>query len=241
MKSRSRRVENRCCTPRTCAAFGADEIVVGEAQPVPQPVKLTRNGGGKLLRRAPGQRGGALDLLPVFVRAGEKPRIDAQRALAPRNGIADDGRVGVAQVRPRSAFTMTSTNGRAAGAVNAYSTIVCDAIARRKRALSNRYVFPRRDRRARAESSVPLRRPGAHPWNLPRHCRRVARSVGPAGSHLEIPYHGKTVTSAACKSYFRRCATVDFVYKGSYTGQYCVSDELYVDGPAGTICPDCGT
>ncbi|MGP8083513.1 MAG: methionine--tRNA ligase subunit beta, partial [Terracidiphilus sp.] len=31
-----------------------------------------------------------------------------------------------------------------------------------------------------------------------------------------------------------------FIYKGSYTGQYCVSDELYVDGPPGTVCPDCG-
>ncbi|MGO9796486.1 MAG: methionine--tRNA ligase, partial [Terracidiphilus sp.] len=31
-----------------------------------------------------------------------------------------------------------------------------------------------------------------------------------------------------------------FIYKGSYTGQYCVSDEAYVDGPPGTICPDCG-
>ncbi len=31
-----------------------------------------------------------------------------------------------------------------------------------------------------------------------------------------------------------------FIYKGSYTGQYCVFDELYVDGPAGGRCPDCG-
>ncbi len=31
-----------------------------------------------------------------------------------------------------------------------------------------------------------------------------------------------------------------FIYKGSYTGQYCVSDEAYVDGPPGTLCPDCG-
>ncbi len=31
-----------------------------------------------------------------------------------------------------------------------------------------------------------------------------------------------------------------FIYKGTYSGQYCVSDELYVDGPPGTICPDCG-
>jgi len=31
-----------------------------------------------------------------------------------------------------------------------------------------------------------------------------------------------------------------YIYKGSYTGQYCVSDETYVDGPPGTPCPDCG-
>ncbi len=31
-----------------------------------------------------------------------------------------------------------------------------------------------------------------------------------------------------------------FIYKGTYTGQYCVSDEAYVDGPPGTPCPDCG-
>ena len=27
-----------------------------------------------------------------------------------------------------------------------------------------------------------------------------------------------------------------FIYKGSYTGQYCVSDELYVDAPPGSPC-----
>ena len=31
-----------------------------------------------------------------------------------------------------------------------------------------------------------------------------------------------------------------FIYKGSYTGQYCVFDELYVDGVPGGACPDCG-
>ena len=80
---------------------GADEVVVGEAQPVPQAAKLAGDGGGELLRRAPGQLGGALDLLPVLVGAGKEPGIDAQGALAPRNGVAHDGRVGVAQVRPR--------------------------------------------------------------------------------------------------------------------------------------------
>ena len=31
-----------------------------------------------------------------------------------------------------------------------------------------------------------------------------------------------------------------FIYKGTYTGQYCVSDEAYVEGPPGIHCPDCG-
>ena len=34
---------------------GADKVVVAQPQPVPQPAKLRRDRGGKLLRRAPGQ------------------------------------------------------------------------------------------------------------------------------------------------------------------------------------------
>src|SRR5262249_15586172 len=40
---------------------------------------------------------------------------------------------------------------------------------------------------------------------------------------------------------FRRIRDNGYIYKGTYTGQYCVSDELYVDavGP-GAPCPECG-
>ena len=40
---------------------------------------------------------------------------------------------------------------------------------------------------------------------------------------------------------FERCRKNGFIYQGSYTGQYCVSDELYVNeaGP-GDPCPFCG-
>ena len=31
-----------------------------------------------------------------------------------------------------------------------------------------------------------------------------------------------------------------FIYKGSYSGQYCVSDEAFVEVPPGAPCPDCG-
>jgi len=40
---------------------------------------------------------------------------------------------------------------------------------------------------------------------------------------------------------FRRCLDNGYIYKGTYTGQYCVSDEAYVnDAKPGDTCPTCG-
>jgi methionyl-tRNA synthetase len=50
------------------------------------------------------------------------------------------------------------------------------------------------------------------------------------------PEHAKNV-----QQLFLDCQKNGFVYKGSYTGMYCVSDELYVnDAKAGDKCPECG-
>jgi methionyl-tRNA synthetase len=50
------------------------------------------------------------------------------------------------------------------------------------------------------------------------------------------PRHYETV-----RWLFQRCLANGYVYKGSYTGQYCVFDELYVnDAKPGDPCPDCG-
>jgi len=50
------------------------------------------------------------------------------------------------------------------------------------------------------------------------------------------PRHHKTV-----QWMFERCVKNGYVYRGSYTGQYCVFDELYVnDAKPGDPCPDCG-
>ena len=50
------------------------------------------------------------------------------------------------------------------------------------------------------------------------------------------PTHHKKV-----QELFLACKERGFVYKGSYTGQYCVSCELYVnDAKPGDPCPDCG-
>ncbi len=47
--------------------------------------------------------------------------------------------------------------------------------------------------------------------------------------------------AAVVQDLFQRCVANGYVYKGSYSGQYCVSDELYVtDAKPGDPCPDCG-
>ena len=50
------------------------------------------------------------------------------------------------------------------------------------------------------------------------------------------PRHFETV-----RDLFDRCQRNGYIYKGSYTGQYCFHDELYVnDANPGDPCPDCG-
>ncbi len=50
------------------------------------------------------------------------------------------------------------------------------------------------------------------------------------------PKHHETV-----RDLFQRCQKNGYIYKGSYTGQYCVNDELYVnEAKVGDPCPECG-
>jgi methionyl-tRNA synthetase len=51
------------------------------------------------------------------------------------------------------------------------------------------------------------------------------------------PKHHETV-----RWLFERCQSNGYIYKGSYSGQYCVNDELYVnDAKPGDPCPECGS
>ncbi len=60
---------------------------------------------------------------------------------------------------------------------------------------------------------------------------RVDRSI-----RTTDPRHHKTV-----QWLFELCVKNGYVYKGSYSGQYCVYDELYVnDAKPGDPCPECG-
>ena len=46
---------------------------------------------------------------------------------------------------------------------------------------------------------------------------------------------------AVVRDLFLRCQKNGYIEKGSYTGQYCVNDEAYInDAKPGDPCPDCG-
>jgi methionyl-tRNA synthetase len=62
--------------------------------------------------------------------------------------------------------------------------------------------------------------------------------------NLEIDYFQRTTSPEHAKvvqDLFQRCLDNGYIEKGSYTGQYCVFDELYVnEAQPGDPCPDCG-
>ncbi|HUS04926.1 MAG TPA: methionine--tRNA ligase [Bryobacteraceae bacterium] len=62
--------------------------------------------------------------------------------------------------------------------------------------------------------------------------------------HLAIDRFQRTTSpqhQEVVQDLFTRCLNNGYVYKGSYTGQYCVSCELYVnEAQPGDPCPDCG-
>jgi methionyl-tRNA synthetase len=125
---------------------------------------------------------------------------------------------------------------------HAYSTIVCDAIARRKRALGIETWF--------------LTGTDEHGQKIERSAELAGRTPEEFAGAISAEFRGlwdqlglsyddfiRTTEERHKKGVQKLFAALQqrgFIYKGSYSGQYCVSDELYVDGPAGTVCPDCG-
>ncbi|MGD1106282.1 MAG: methionine--tRNA ligase [Terracidiphilus sp.] len=125
---------------------------------------------------------------------------------------------------------------------HAYTTIVCDAIARRKRALGIETWFltgtdehgQKIERSAKAAGCTPE-----------EFATKLAGEFRGLWDRLGLTYDDFIRTTEerhkrGVQKLFATLRDKGYIYKGSYTGQYCVSDELYVDGPPGTPCPDCG-
>lgn len=125
---------------------------------------------------------------------------------------------------------------------HAYSTIVCDAIARRKRALGvdTWFLTGTDEHGQKIERSARLA--GKTPQEFADAISGEFRSLW---DRLGLSYDDFIRTTEerhkrGVQKLFATLRDKGFIYKSTYTGQYCVSDEAWVDVPPGAPCPNCG-
>ena len=125
---------------------------------------------------------------------------------------------------------------------HAYTTIVCDVLARRERMLgSDTFFLTGTD-----EHGQKIERSAASAGKSPQQWTdQVAAEYRSLWDRMGITYDGFIRTTderhtEGVQQLFRQIRDNGYIYKGSYTGQYCVFDELYVDAAPGAPCPDCG-
>ena len=126
---------------------------------------------------------------------------------------------------------------------HAYTTIVADLIKRFKRMQG----YDARLTTGSDEHGVNVERAAERAGRSPEEfCDAIAaefarqwKSLG-----LDIDYFQRTTNpnhARMVNDLFRRCKDNGYIYKGSYTGQYCIFDNLFVnDAKPGDPCPDCG-
>ena len=126
---------------------------------------------------------------------------------------------------------------------HAYTTIVCDAVARRQRMLGvdTFFLTGTDEHGVHVERSAVAAGTPAKKW-----ADEVSSAFRALWDRMGISYDKYIRTTdeehkIGVQELFRVLNRNGFIYKGSYTGQYCVFDELYVDaaGP-GAPCPECG-
>ncbi|MFZ3214089.1 MAG: methionine--tRNA ligase [Terriglobales bacterium] len=126
---------------------------------------------------------------------------------------------------------------------HAYTTIACDAIARRQRMLgSDTFFLTGTD-----EHGQKIERSAAEAGITPQQLTdRIAGEFRGLWNRMNISYDDFIRTTEprhklGVQEMFRRIRDNGYIYKGSYSGQYCVFDELYVDAATpGSPCPECG-
>ena len=124
-----------------------------------------------------------------------------------------------------------------------YTTVVCDAIARRQRMMGMDTFFLT----GTDEHGQKIERSAAAAGCSPKEfADKVSGEFRGLWDRMKITYDDFIRTTEprhmrGVQALFTRLQERGFIYKGSYSGQYCVYDELYVDaaGP-GAPCPECG-
>ena len=126
---------------------------------------------------------------------------------------------------------------------HAYTTIVCDTVARRHRMLGDdTYFLTGTD-----EHGIKIERAATTAGITPKQLADdVSAALRGLWDRMGITYDQFIRTTderhkIGVQELFKVLQKNGFIYKNTYTGQYCVSDEMFVDsvGP-GAPCPECG-
>ena len=135
---------------------------------------------------------------------------------------------------------------------HAYTTIVADVLARRHRLLGQDVFFltgtdehGQKIERSAIAAGIP---PQQFADQVSASFRALWQRMGityDKEKHFSREQDGFIRTTdpehkQGVQHLFRTLQENGFIDKGTYTGQYCVSDEAYVEGPPGIHCPDCG-
>jgi methionyl-tRNA synthetase len=124
-----------------------------------------------------------------------------------------------------------------------YTTMVCDAVARRQRMMGvDTWFLTGTD-----EHGQKIERSAAAAGCSPREfVDKISGEFRALWDRMGITYDDFIRTTEprhvrGVQAMFTLLQERGYIYKGSYSGQYCVFDELYVDaaGP-GAPCPECG-
>ena len=126
---------------------------------------------------------------------------------------------------------------------HAYTTMVADAIKRFKRMQGFDAVLTT----GSDEHGVNVERAAERAGKTPKEfCDVIAAEFERQWQMLglEIDYFQRTTSpqhARVVQDLFDRCRANGYIYKGSYSGQYCIFDNLYVnEAKPGDPCPDCG-
>ncbi len=125
---------------------------------------------------------------------------------------------------------------------HAYTTIVADVLARRHRLLGDDTFFltgtdehGQKIERSASAAGIPPQ----------QFADKVSAEFKALWDRMGLTYDDYIRTTeprhaVGVQKLFTTLYERGYIYLDSYTGSYCVSDEAFVDAPAGTPCPDCG-
>src|SRR3979490_1074922 len=125
---------------------------------------------------------------------------------------------------------------------HAYTTLACDTIARRHRMLGDDTWFltgtdehgQKIERAAQAADKTPQ-----------QFTDEISAQFRALWDRMGLTYDDYIRTTSdrhkqGFQALWKLLLEKGLIYKGQYTGQYCVFDEMYVDTEPGVACPECG-